>query len=205
MRDESGCRTIGCSLNQQQKDQAAGNEAIIEKQSHERKCAAGNKNYCSGNPVEIATFVGISLIGGATLEAFILGGGVAAMVEALPSLAENSFRQVAIMCLKNPLCARAIGAGQGVTVLGKIIEGEEPPGYVKIGQQINGRYLYVKEGFTPEMQDQFWNETKALGKPVLLANDYTQFAGSTFSREVNDLITSGWNIIFNILAYPPKQ
>ena len=48
VRDESGCRTIGCSLSQKQKDEAAGNEAEIKKQSHERKCAAGNNNYCSG-------------------------------------------------------------------------------------------------------------------------------------------------------------
>ncbi len=136
---------------------------------------------------------------------FITGGGLADVIAANSSLAQNGFRQIVILCLKNPACARTIGAGSGVTVLGKIIEGEDPPGYVQIASEIKGgRYLYV-DNFRRTAQEQFWNETKSLRNPVLFANDYRQFEGSTFYREVTDLMDSGWTIILNIMAYPPKQ
>jgi len=48
MWDESGCRTIGCSLTQKQKDETAGNEAKIEKASRRHQCWAGDEKRCSG-------------------------------------------------------------------------------------------------------------------------------------------------------------
>ena len=45
---DDGCSTVGCSLKQSQKDQDAQKLALLEKESHQQKCKAGNKNYCSG-------------------------------------------------------------------------------------------------------------------------------------------------------------
>jgi hypothetical protein len=187
-----------------------GSDVYWANEKYKQDCAAGKNEACPGGTKGMVAWGVAGVVTAGLAEYAILGGGVADGVagatKPLQGLVENGFRQAAVMCLKNPLCARMIGAGSGVTVLGKIIEGEEPPGYVKIGQQINGRYLYVNmEDFTSEMQDKFWNETKALGNPILLANDYNQFEGSTFFHEVTDLIDSGWTIILNILAYPPKQ
>jgi hypothetical protein len=61
----------------------ARDAAMAEAERDKYRCAAGNANYCSGDPVEIITFTGIMLVGGATAETFILGGGVAAATEAV--------------------------------------------------------------------------------------------------------------------------
>ena len=45
-RVDDGCSTAGCSLSQYQKDQDAQKLALLEKESHQRKCRNGNKNYC---------------------------------------------------------------------------------------------------------------------------------------------------------------
>jgi hypothetical protein len=137
MRDESGCRTIGCSLNQQQKDEAAGNEAIIEKQSHERKCAAGDKNYCSGisnakeDLVEIFTNTTIALdnvsVGISLFEAGIadiaIGGSIIIGGITIPEALLVDF---AIASPLNPLASleNLLGnASSGLTIASDILSG----------------------------------------------------------------------------------
>jgi RHS repeat-associated protein len=44
-RVDDGCST-SCSLSQYQKDQDAQKLALLEKESHQRKCRNGNNNYC---------------------------------------------------------------------------------------------------------------------------------------------------------------
>lgn len=60
-RLDDGCSTVGCSLNQYQKDQDSQKLALLEEKSHKRKCKAGNDAYCSTalkHPLETITFVG---------------------------------------------------------------------------------------------------------------------------------------------------
>jgi hypothetical protein len=206
---DDGCRSLGCKITpeiiQADIDRDMKFKQETERNAHRQKCEQGDENYCSTvkkHPFAVTTFVATGLLGGPIIEEYLLGGSAATV---MPNIAENGLRQLIVMCLKIPMCARSIGAGTGVTVLGKIINGENPPGYVKIGQDVGGRWLYVESGFSPEMQQQFWSETKALGQPILLANDFTKYAGSTFEAEVTDLLQSGWKMILNVLMYPPSS
>jgi RHS repeat-associated protein len=119
------------------------------------------------------------------------------------SAAYTIYYNAVLTCLKVTLCASAIGAGGGVTVLGKIIPGQNPPGYVELANQINGRVLYTPT-WTPALQAQFMEETKALGNPVFLANNPNLYPGSVLAAEANDLLNAGWTMILNTLMYPPK-
>ena len=135
----------------------------------------------------------------ATAGCFVSGLCVSIVSTGTYSIYYNSV----LTCLKIPLCASAIGAGGGVTVLGKIKPGEIPPGYVKIGNQINGRTLHTPN-WTPELQAKFMEETKALGNPVFLADNPNLYPHSVLATEVNDLLKAGWTMILNTMMYPPK-
>jgi hypothetical protein len=50
---DDGCRSVGCSLTPRQKEIDAQTIAIHEAEAARRKCAKGNKNYCS-NEKEVA-------------------------------------------------------------------------------------------------------------------------------------------------------
>lgn len=75
-------------------------------------CQAGNTSYCSYGeqyPAEVASFVATSLVGGATAEAYVLGGGLAATTE---SVEWNA----GVACLKNAVCRLLTGAVGGAAV-----------------------------------------------------------------------------------------
>jgi hypothetical protein len=129
-----------------------------------------------------------------------IGGGATAV----SAYAYPVFYNIAFTCLKISLCANAIGAGGGVTVLGKIKPGQNPPGYVNIGNQINGRTLHTPN-WTPELQSQFMEETKRLGNPVFLTDNPSLYPGSVLATEVKDLAQSGWRMILNVMMYPPNK
>jgi hypothetical protein len=95
-----GCGDDGkakCHASDAEEDLNAGKLAKLEKEAGDRKCAAGNKNYCSGNPVEIAAFTATMLVGGALAETAILGGGAAAAADTVLS-------QAGMACARSLIC-----------------------------------------------------------------------------------------------------
>jgi RHS repeat-associated protein len=125
------------------------------------------------------------------------GGGAA-------SLGRGLFYGAVYSCLTMSLCARLIGAGSGVTVLGKIPDSGTPD-YVKAGQQvINGKYLY-DPGWNAPMQRAFEVDMISSGRPVLFTNNPVLHNPSILFNEFTALAKAGWNNIFNLNIYmtPP--
>lgn len=104
---DDGCRTEGCNLTSLQKAIDAQKLKKLQQESYDRKCAAGNTAYCSGDPVEIIAFTGTMLVGGAALEAFILGSGAAGLTDA-------ALYRAGVACLQSAVCRALFGMAGGV-------------------------------------------------------------------------------------------
>jgi hypothetical protein len=103
---DDGCLSEGCSLTPVQKAIDAQKQKKHEEEAARRKCAKGNRAYCSGDPKEIALFTITSLTGVTALETFLLGGGLAAGADAL-------MLQAGSACLQSAVCRAIFGLAGG--------------------------------------------------------------------------------------------
>ena len=81
------------------------NDEYRRQRNDVQTCQSGNANYCSYatlHPVETALFIGTTLVGGATVESFILGGGAVGAYDALLWKASS-------LCISNPIYRILIG------------------------------------------------------------------------------------------------
>jgi hypothetical protein len=104
---DDGCQSEGCSLTPFQKAIDAQKQKKHEEEAARRKCAQGKKAHCSGDPKEIALFVGTSLVGITAIETFVLGGGAA-------SAAEMTFWKAAQSCIGSAICRKITGMVGGL-------------------------------------------------------------------------------------------
>ena len=108
-QEVSGCSELagGCNITQKVIDDDAQKLALLEKEASKRKCEAGNENYCptiQTHPGEVIVFGVTGLVGGAALEAFILGGGAVSALEAASGLAYKGAVKAITACLMSSLC-----------------------------------------------------------------------------------------------------
>jgi hypothetical protein len=108
-----------CAPTQQEINQNAQKLAILQAEADERKCKAGNDNYCSTalkHPGRVAAFTALALVGSAVAETFLLEGGVAITADAAISAFKSGLYKAFYTCVSSYACAKIMAKVTGITL-----------------------------------------------------------------------------------------